>query len=536
MLHAARTERNYAAAFITAIAVSFIVNILSQFSFFPLCIHTPSSILYCFIMIGWAVTVAQRIIHPRIRQHLIAISVFLLILFIVRICRWILFAHSAIANRYLYYVFYISFIMMPMLSLSAASYVSKDENAELSVCIRVLWGMSGILLFGVLTNDFHHFVLSFSRKPDATDQISYCWLYYVIFVWSFAITLGSYILLIKKCQLSQCRKKWYIPIIPATAALILIIVYYLCGGNSPSVFGIRIYHIQETYIFLYMGLWEGCIRIGLIPSNTGYNRLFEITHINAEIKSADGNTGYRSGDFFDTAENADYHRKTYTIRGGSVTWSEDISALNRLNSSIADMTEQIREENDLIEAENKYIAEKVKYETQNRLYDKIAHHTHLQLVRIDEIMNGSGETKSKMQRCLLFGTYVKRCSNLMLAADHSPVMSTNELYLSVRESMEQMQSLGIVCELTNGTAKKIPSGNIITAYDVFEAVIESVADLAGALSVKVSPDEHVLLSIETDHEISTGSIRIRDPGLKLTSYTEDEILHITLSAGGACNG
>ena len=232
MLHAARTERDYAAAFIIAIAVSFVVNILSQFSFFPLCIHTPSSILYCFIIIGWAVTVAQRIIHPRIRRHLTAISVFLLILFIFRICRWNLFAHSAAADRYLYYLLYISFIMMPMLSLSAADYVSKDENADMSGCIRVLWGTTGILLLGVLTNDFHHFVLSFSRKPDATDQISYCWLYYVIFVWSFAVTLGSFLLLIKKCKLSQCRRKWYIPIIPAAAALILVVVYYLCGGNS----------------------------------------------------------------------------------------------------------------------------------------------------------------------------------------------------------------------------------------------------------------------------------------------------------------
>ena len=347
LLHAARTERDYSAAFIIAIAISFMINILSQFSFFPLCIHTPSSILYCFIIIGWAVTVAQRIVHKRIRRRMIAISVFLLILFIVRICRWSLFTHSAIANRYLYYLSYIPFIVMPMLSLSAAAYVSKDENAEMSVFIRALWGMTGILLFGVLTNDLHHFVLSFSRRSDETDQIGYHWLYYVIFVWSFAITLGSYILLIKKCQLSQCRKKWYIPIIPATAALILIIVYYLCGGNSPSVFGIKIYHIQEIYIVLYMGLWEGCIRIGLIPSNTGYNRLFEIAHINAEIKSADGNMVFRSGDFFDTGENADYHRKTYTISGGSVTWSEDISALNRLNSSIEDVTEQIKEENDL---------------------------------------------------------------------------------------------------------------------------------------------------------------------------------------------
>ena len=287
---------------------------------------------------------------------------------------------------------------------------------------------------------------------------------------------------------------------------------------------------------MYMGLWEGCIRIGLIPSNTGYNRLFEITYINAKMESADGKTVYHSIDYSDTEGNVDYSRKTYTIKGGSVTWSEDISALNRLNHDIEDVTELIEGENDLIEAENKFIAEKITSETQNRLYDKIAQHTHPQLVKIDEIMNGSDELENKIERCLLLGTYVKRCSNLMLAADNSRTLPTKELYLSIKESIEQMGFLGIVCELSVGEMKELSPGKIITAYDVFEAVIESVMDKASALFVKICPDETVLLAIETDHEVDTDKITIRNPYLKLTSYTEDDIQHIVLVIGGTVNG
>ena len=536
MLHIAKTERDYFAALAAAYFISFIINILSQFSWVPPCIHIPSSFLYSFIIIAWGASVAQRIVHKRIRRHIVAIAVSLLMLFIVRICRWMLFLHSALADRYTYYLFYISFIALPMLSLSAAEYVSRDEQVDMPLYIKLFWGVTGLLMLSVLTNDIHHFVLSFTKASDNSDHISFHWLYYVIFVWAFAVTLGSFLLLIKKCKLSQCRRKWYIPIIPAAAAFVLIIIYYICGGSSPHILGISLYNIQEIYLALYMGLWEGCIRIGLIPSNTGYNRLFEITHINAEMESADGKTVYRSGDYIDTTGNADFISKTVKIKGGSVTWSEDISALNRLNSDIADLTEQIADENDLIEEENRFLAEKVKYETQNRLYDKIAHHTHPQLVRIDEIMNGSGGLAQKMKRCLLYGTYVKRCSNLMLAADRSRTMSTDELYFSVRESMEQIGALGIVCELIGGDAREISSGKIITAYDVFEAVIEAVTDSAGALSVKIVPDENVLLSIETDSEIITDSIQIHHPQLKLTSYTEDDIQHIILSAGGAANG
>ncbi|MBR6983155.1 MAG: hypothetical protein IKH75_06425 [Ruminococcus sp.] len=536
MLLKARSERDYFVAFIIAISISFIVNILSQFSWFPLCIHSAASFLYSFIIIAWGAAVAQRIVHKRIRRHIVMIAVSLLMLFVVRICRWMLFLHSALAERYTYYLFYIPFIALPMLSLSAAEYVSRDEQVDMPLYIKLFWGVTGLLMLSVITNDIHHFVLSFTKASDNSEHTIYYWLYYVIFAWSFTVTLGSFFMLIKKCKLSQCRRKWYIPIIPASAALVLIIVYYLCGGSSPHLVGISIYNIQEIYLFLYMGLWEGFIRIGLIPSNTGYNRLFEITHINAEMKSADGKTAYYSVDYSDTEGNEDYNRKTYAIKGGSVTWSEDISAINRLNHDIEDATEQIDGENDLIEAENRFLAEKSIYETQNRLYDKIARHTHPQLVRIDNIMNGSGELEQKMKLSLLFGTYVKRCSNLMLAADNCRTMSTKELYLSVRESLEQIQALGIVCELINGDAREISSGKLITAYDVFEAVIESVIDTASTLSVRISPDETVLLSIETDGEVNTDSIRIQNTGLKLMSHSEDDIQHIALSAGGEVNG
>ncbi len=533
MFHIVRTEHRHTAAFIAAILFAFVIDITSQVSVLFKHIPIPASILYCFIIIAWAVTAVQRIIHKRIRQYIAAAAVFLLLLFIVRICRWIFFLHSAAADRYLWYLYYISYIAMPMLSLTAAFFVGRDEADELSAVMKSQWTAAVLMMTGVLTNDLHHFALTFSHSQDGSYRVSYHWLYFVIFAWSFIMIISSYILLIKRCQLSQCRKNWYVPIIPSAAAFVLIILYYAAGG-SPTVFGIKLYNIQEVYLLLFMGLWEGCISIGLISSNTGYSRLFEQAHINAEMKSTDGKTVYRSSDWSDTEGDPDYSRKTYTIRGGSVTWSEDISVLNRLNSDIEDLTEQIEDENVLIEEENRLIAEKAKYETQNRLYDRIAMHTHPQLVKIDEILHGSETLEHKMERCLLLGTYVKRCSNLMLIAGRSRTIPTSELYLSIRESMEHMRPFGIESELMNGGLRELASESVIAAYDVFEAVTESIIDSSGALSVNVSPSENILLSVETDTPADIGNIETA--GLKLTAFTEDEIQHIVLSAGGEANG
>ena len=159
-------------------------------------------------------------------------------------------------------------------ALSASSWSGKSENYKIPTIIKACWSITGLIMAGMLTNDLHHAALSFTVKADGSLQAGHNWLYYVIFAWSIVITLSSYILLIKRCRLSQCRKNWYVPVIPSAAAFVLIIIYYAVGG-APIVAGVKLYNIQEVYLLLFIGLWEGSIRIGLITSNTGYNKLFE---------------------------------------------------------------------------------------------------------------------------------------------------------------------------------------------------------------------------------------------------------------------
>lgn len=535
MYNADNSERNYSAYFITAFFAAFMIDIISRITVAFEHIYSPATIMYCLIIIAWMVAAANRIVHKPIRQHLVAIGAFLLMLFIVRICRYSIFMRSSLADKWLWYLFYVPFIVLPMLSLSAASWSGKSENYKIPTIIKACWSITGLIMAGMLTNDLHHAALSFTVKADGSLQAGHNWLYYVIFAWSIIITLSSYILLIKRCRLSQCRKNWYVPVIPSAAAFVLIIIYYAVGG-APIVAGVKLYNIQEVYLLLFIGLWEGSIRIGLITSNTGYNKLFERTHINAEIKSADGKTVYRSSDWSDTEGDPDYSRKTYAIRGGSVTWSEDISVLNRINSDIEDVTEQVEEENVLIEEENRLYAEKARYETRNRLYDRIAEHTHPQLVKIDDILHGDSETELRMKLCMLFGTYVKRCSNLMLIAADNRTASSKELHLAISESIDCLKALGVDCELVNSGPRNIPSVMLVDAYDVFEAAVETALDNASAFSVNILPSENVLLTVETDSVMKfSENIGHELHGTKLDVFTEDEIQHIVLSMGGEVN-
>lgn len=434
MLHIGKTERNYTVAFLIFYLLSAVMSILVQLTdlFTGL-----SSVMYCFFVIAWGASVFLRIIHKRIRRDVIAISFFLFGLFIIRICRYFLFVHSLTIDRYLWYLYYIPYIAMPMLTLDAAFCVGKSERTKMPAAVKVLWTAAILLMLGVLTNDIHHFLLRFGDMNDYSGTVSYNWLYILVVTWVFAATAGAFVMLMKRCRLSQSRKYWYIPVIISLVGAALIVVYYAIGG-SPQISSIKLYQIQEVYVLLFVGLWECCIKIGLVPSNTGYSELFEHSHINAVLQNADGETVYRSKGYTDTADNDDFLIRKQKIKGGWVIWSEDISALNRINSEIEEATERIEEENDLIMEENRLTAEKVRYETQNRLYDNIAKHTHSQLVEIDEALNDIDEFDLRMKFCLLLGTYVKRCSNLMLIADNSKYIATDELALSIKESFEYM--------------------------------------------------------------------------------------------------
>ena len=303
---------------------------------------------------------------------------------------------------------------------------------------------------------------------------------------------------------------------------------------------IKTYNLQEMYALLFIGIWESCVHIGLIKTNTGYRELFERSGVNAALVDTDERIIFRSADFIEQADSEEHITRRKPINGGFVLWSEDLSAIHRINSEIEEATECIEEENDLIEEENRLTSEMVKYETQNKLYDRIAEHTRNQLVRIDEFLEADDVLDRRMKLCLLLGAYVKRCANMMLIADKQGTLSTDDLYLSINESFEYMSFLGIECELKSGRNLLLPSQKIIAADDLFEAVIESGLEGMSAGLVHIIPDERTVMIMETDQD-SVGIDRehlcetIKAAGLTLAEETEDDMHRFTLCMGGAVN-
>lgn len=417
------------------------------------------TILFVIIIMAWGESVRSRIIQQQTRHLLYSISWLLLSLFVIRLSKWLYFEHSTSAYHLLNALYYIPQVFVPLLSFLATVRLDKVIATPSPSVLRLLKGSAVLMTVIILTNDLHNWLFWYDENGD-----DHCgWFYIIILIWSLLLSLLALSVLIRCCFVPMCRRRFYIPLLMSAAGLILLAVF-IANGGSPSLFGIKLFYMQEGYALIYIGMWEGCIHIGLLPSNTGYRTLFLRSHISAELTDAKNQVHYSSIQVQTSIDPDDLVRFSKPISGGTVTWTEDIRSVRILRGKIAEANESLAEENDLIEEENRITAERLHTETQNRLYDRIAAHSHRQLAEIAESFTDTDTFFTQLRRNILLGTYVKRNANLMLLAGRNPMLPAKELLLSLRETMDNLRLFSIDCELKSGSLRDIPAQMIIPDF------------------------------------------------------------------------
>ena len=101
--------------------------------------------------------------------------------------------------------------------------------------------------------------------------------HYVILGWEVLCALAAFVLLALKCRLAQ-RKK-YLPALIIVCSIVYALVY-ISGVKWLQVIAGGITAAQCLFYALIL---ESCIQCGLIPTNTGYETLFQIGTLRARI-------------------------------------------------------------------------------------------------------------------------------------------------------------------------------------------------------------------------------------------------------------
>ena len=477
------------------------------------------TLIYIGLYIGWGISIHKRVVQKAAKNTLIFISGLMIFWFIVRSIKYF-FAMDVNVERYLWYSYYLPMLFIPQAAVQTAVLLGQPEEYILPKWLKLLYVPTTLCFLLVLSNDFHQCVFSFAAGEVWTDKgYSYAWGYYTVLLWEVVCAVAAFALMVYKCRLSQ-RKK-YLPVIGIGISILYAIIY-ASGAEWMQVIG---GDITAALCLMFVCIFESCIYCGLIQTNTGYEELFEVCTMGAQITDRNYCVRYTSANAMELSEavmreaekgGVVVDKKTLIqnrpIQGGHILWQEDIEYIIMLLERMEENRKTIEESN-CLEQENYQTKAKINMlREKNRLYDKLQTQTAGQIGLLNELLSQyeAEEDLVKSRRLLakisVIGTYIKRYGNLIFIGERAEISDVAELGACLEESFSSLKLMGIECALTAPAGERIYVRDAVRIYSFFESIVESCVDSIQFMWVKIRPcGEELIVCMEVESEANLSS-------------------------------
>lgn len=450
-----------------------------------------SQLLFGALTIGYTFYLFKHMTDKRITGLMILISRLMVLYFMLQIGKYMLFLGFPVMQRYAWYGYFIPMILIPLLIFFLALSLYRPEEEPLEKKWKALLIPAFIMILITLTNDYHCMVFSFPYGKLVYYSYIRSWFYWVIFAWCVLLALASFLVLFKKCSFRKDGfKRWY-PLIFELAGILIFILYML--DLIPKFRGIRLWDIGELFGFVVLGFLDICCKVGMIPTNVGYDLIFAESDTPAVISDSEGNLIYKSKNVTGQLKaDEDTRIMTHAIRGGSVSWAVDLSEMHKIRRQIDETTYQIRHRNEYLINENRLKQEQSELEMRNKVYDRITSIVKPQLDVIEGILDAEGEEfDSKLTKVAVLNAYIKRRSNMELInlpgdAAHdksSGMIPFRELTTAITESAEYIRLGGYDVAVSFNGDGDLPAGMVTSTYEFFEYIVETCLDTLSDLAV-----------------------------------------------------
>lgn len=482
----------------------------------------------------WCVSVRNRIINKQICRYLICVGGLMCFWLFIRAIKWYFVSNFDDVTRYLWYMFYIPMILIPLFGVFIASSIGKPENYRLPGKWKLLFIPAFLLIILILTNDFHRLAFDF---PNGIyyfdDNYTYNIVFYLNFAW--LIILGStfVITMIVKCRVPGSRAFQKMPAVVFICATVFWIAYYL---------GFRGCDLVAMDCLMITLLLESSIQSGLIRSNQKYHELFEKSTFAVHIVDKEYNSCYisRSANNLSKVTMMKAVNKPVDvgntricgkpIAGGYVLWKEDITKVKELMYKLRETQEQLNENNELLRAENELKEKKAKIDEKNRLYDRITREVSVQLKKAEGLIQKAERTPEKSKEifaklCVL-NAYIKRRGNLLLLNEDYYFINSKELEYCLYESLDNIRLNDVYIALNSNCDCNMSVEYAVLMYDLFEKTVELLLQDMTACFVYLNCDEQKIslrIQIGCDKVIDKTILNgVRKSEFVRNIYIEDE--------------
>lgn len=498
----------------TIIAAGYSCRMLAMFDICGVYVNYIRAALYLLLFSLWGYSLDRRIIQPQTLHWLRLTAALMLLWLILRTLKYEFVTDLTVA-RYIWYLYYLPMLFIPLLGVYIALSLGKSEKFRLTGRIGALAIIPAVLFLLVITNDLHQQVFAFSSGvPGGPDNYSYSYgpVYFCYLGWTVTCMFFSLILLLKKSRVPCSKKKRLAPFVIGCATVLYGILYLLGLPAVRRWFG----DMNVMFCLLYAAIYESCIRCRMIPSNTGYVELFEATTLAACIADRSGNIVLRSRAAGEgmvcPREGVPLIRpngiriSSAPISGGYAVWQDNVRPLTELRARLSENKAKINSNKEKLR--EAYIIQKKLLELteKNRIYDEMEARYGDQITRVGQLLRqcqgaAPEEIQSALKRILLLGTYIKRSANLYFLSQEYELLPQQELRLTIDEAVRVITVCGTECSVVYHTTGPMRATEVARLLDLLKVVTEAAIGGLYSLFISVS-DGEMDLSVECAAELS----------------------------------
>ena len=498
----------------TVIAIAYACRMMAKFDIGGPVMNHIRTVLYLLLFALWGFSLDRRIIQRQALHCLRLTAALILLWLILRTLKYSV-VTDLTAARYVWYLYYLPMLFLPLLGVYIALSMGKPEDYRLSRRTGMLLIVPAVLFLLVITNDLHQQVFAFkSGVPGlpVSGTYSYRPLYFICLGWIVVCMAFSLVCLFRKSRIPSGERKRITPFVLGCVMLLYSILYL---SGIPAVrwwFG----DMNVMFCLLYAAIYESCIRCRMIPSNTGYVDLFEASTLAACIADRSGRIVLRSRaageDIICPQDGQQILRpdgmriSSAPISGGYAVWQDNVRPLTELHARLNENRAEM--ERNRKKLQDAYLVQRSLHELteKNRIYNELEARHSRQTVQMRQMLArcekaDPTERRSLLKRVLLLGTYIKRSANLYFLSSEYQRLPQQELRLTVDEAVRALTACGTECGVVYRTTGPMRASEVVNLFELLKTVAEATIDDLRSLFISVS-DSAMDLSVECAADLS----------------------------------
>jgi len=483
-----------------------------------------SAAVFLAVSVIWIASMMRRSQNEHLRKTIFIMGILVTGWILVRTVRRQVDIETTFA-RYLWYSYYIFEILLPLTVIRTASLIGVGpENRHIPKWFMVISAINIIMIVLVLTNDLHGMMINMDLASPGwslKENYGYSMLYYVVAVILFFEWIGGAVLSFIKVKGS-----------PRRAGVILLLILILAIMAYKAGYGIRIPIFVETDLTMVtctftLLFFELCMRLGQIPVNNHYRKLFERTGHGIQITDDSGVPVFVSGNTEPIA--ADLWEKirrvpepiykdentilfSNKITGGYAVWQEDVTVVNKLRRQLEETNKEIELANQTLFniVHTKEQAAQVKARTE--FYAALEKDTADDERRLEEMLRNIPDDAP--QRAVFMGIAallvcnIKRQSQLLIfEMSGNKTLDSNDFIIYLDELSEYAGLAGVQCLISCNIQIKLSTRCVMVFYSFFHDLLAWLAQ---------SSLERIILHITDEGERVVMKLLMSQEGVNYT--------------------